>query len=165
MNGMNPDKILATMNQHGVAYLLIGGMNFMLRHEPNLLTFDIDFWIDDTPENRQRCESALADLDAEWGASDADWKPVAQRQPGWLTQQTVFCVNTKHGAVDIFRRVPGLADWPTSAQAAKTEQTGGGVTYTGLSDADMLRCQLALDPGIQKASRVQKLQTALNKLP
>src|SRR5262249_54823724 len=26
---MNPDKILATMNQYGVAYLLIVGMNFM----------------------------------------------------------------------------------------------------------------------------------------
>jgi hypothetical protein len=79
---MNPDKIFATMNDHGVFYLLIGGMNFMLRHEPKLLTFEIDFWIDDTAENRQRCETALAALDAKWGVNDADWKPVAERQPG-----------------------------------------------------------------------------------
>src|SRR6478609_7419070 len=118
MNTTDPDQILATMNEHGVAYLLIGGMNFMLRHEPNLLTFDIDFWIEDTPENRQRCESALAALDAEWGVNDADWKPVAQHPPGWLDQQSVFCVNSKHGAVDIFRRLPGLTDWPASSQAA-----------------------------------------------
>jgi hypothetical protein len=81
---MNADQILTTMNQFGVAYLLIGGMNFLLRHEPSLLTYDVDLWIENTPENRKRCESALAALDAEWGATDADWGPVAQRQSGWL---------------------------------------------------------------------------------
>jgi hypothetical protein len=66
----------------------------------------------------------------------------------------VFCVNTKHGAIDIFRRVPGLADWSASARSAKTEQTGGGIEYNGLSDADMLRCQLALDPPAEKIGRI-----------
>ena len=36
---MDVERILQTMNGKQVAYLLIGGMNFLLRHEP-MLTFD-----------------------------------------------------------------------------------------------------------------------------
>jgi hypothetical protein len=159
---MNVDKILATMNEFGVAYLLIGGMNFMLRHEPTLLTFDVDLWIDDTGENRRRCELALNALGAEWGATDIDWAPVSTRPTGWLERQAIFSLNTPFGAVDIFRSLPGVSNWQSSFEAARHEQTGGGVNYHGLGDADMLQCQLVLDSSIQKPSRVQKLQSALS---
>jgi hypothetical protein len=36
---MDVERFLQTMNGNQVAYLLIGGMNFLLRHEP-MLTFD-----------------------------------------------------------------------------------------------------------------------------
>jgi hypothetical protein len=80
---MNLDRILATFNTHRVPYLLIGGMNFLLRHAP-VLTSDVDLWIEDAPENCTRCEQALAELGAEWGTADADWGPVAGKRPGWL---------------------------------------------------------------------------------
>jgi len=51
---MNIDHILRTFNACAVEYLLIGGMNFLLRHEP-VLTYDIDFWIRDTVVNRGHC--------------------------------------------------------------------------------------------------------------
>jgi hypothetical protein len=38
---MNVDEILGELGAAGVDYLLIGGMNFLLRHEPEL-TFDVD---------------------------------------------------------------------------------------------------------------------------
>ena len=50
---MNIDEILATMNRHGCQFLLIGGMNFMLRHQP-ILTYDVDLWVEDSDENRRR---------------------------------------------------------------------------------------------------------------
>ena len=40
---MNVDEILAALNAERVDYLLIGGMNFLLRHIPEL-TFDVDIW-------------------------------------------------------------------------------------------------------------------------
>ena len=58
MTAMNVDQILRAFNETQVEYILIGGMNFLLRHAP-ILTFDVDLWIDDTPENRARCEAAL----------------------------------------------------------------------------------------------------------
>ena len=48
-----------------MAYLLIGGVNFMLHHEP-IIHFDIGLWIDDTEENLCRCSAAFAGLNAEW---------------------------------------------------------------------------------------------------
>ena len=57
---MNVDRVLETLNRHQVDCLLIGGMNFLLRHQP-MLTFDVDVWVADTPDNLRRCESALAD--------------------------------------------------------------------------------------------------------
>jgi hypothetical protein len=62
---MNVDRILETFNRQQVAYLLIGGMNFLLGHKP-VLTYDVDLWVEDTEENLRRCEAALAELDAEW---------------------------------------------------------------------------------------------------
>jgi hypothetical protein len=144
---MNLDRIFDTFNQHGVAYLLIGGMNFMLRHQP-ILTFDVDLWIDDRDDNRARCELALAALDAEWGDTDTTWEPVANKPAGWLA-----------------RTVPGLGGWQSSFQTAIAEATSSGIRYYGISDEDMLRCQLALDAALQKTSRMQVLQSKLRGTP
>jgi len=158
---MNVDRILDALNDHRVAYLLIGGMNFLLRHKP-VLTFDVDVWIDDTTDNRAKCEAALAELEAEWGASDEDWKPVSQRPGGWLERQALFCLASPHGAIDVFRRVAGLADWRQSASNARREQTPGGVNYLGLSDEDMLRCQQALETGLRRQDRIATLEAAIH---
>lgn len=157
---MNVDLILATLNRHAVDYLLIGGMNFLLRHQP-VLTFDVDVWIDDTEANRARCEAALGELGAEWGRTDAEWGPVVSRAPGWLAQQGVFSVNSAAGPIDIFRSVEGLASWRQSQAAAVAARTQQGTPYFGLSDEDMLKCQLALDESARKQDRVRYLQKLL----
>jgi predicted nucleotidyltransferase len=41
------DDILRILNEHGVQYTLIGGVNFILQHE-SIATFDVDFWIEET---------------------------------------------------------------------------------------------------------------------
>ena len=163
-DGMNVDYILDTFNRYQVAYLLIGGMNFLLRHEP-VITFDVDLWIEDTSENRLRCEQALAALDAEWGRSDEDWSPVATKPSGWLASQGVFSLHTPHGPIDIFRSVQGLTDWQTSFANALWERTGGGVDYRGISDNDMLLCQQVLELQYQKPARIQTLQSKLKNSP
>jgi hypothetical protein len=157
---MNIDYILDGFNRREVAFLLVGGMNFMLRHTPTL-TFDLDLWIEDIPANLARCEQALAELDAAWGASEADWGPVARRAPGWLGAQSVFCLTSPHGAIDIFRELRGLADWQTCRARAVPVITATGVQCYGLADEDMLLSQLALDPAEQKPDRIRVLQAAL----
>ena len=157
---MNIDRVLETLNAHRVSCLLIGGVNFMLRHAP-VLTYDVDVWIEDSAENRQRCEAALAELQAEWGASDEDWGPVAEKQPGWLARQGVFCLTSPHGPVDVFRSVAGLESWAASRAAAVPGRTATGVDYLGLSDEDMLRCQRALPESQQNRQRIALIEKAL----
>lgn len=157
---MNVDRILIAMNEESVRFLLIGGMNFLLRHEP-VLTYDVDLWIEDTEENRRRCEKALAALDAAWGQTETDWKPVSQLPSGWLDRQPVFAFTTAHGAVDVFRRIAGLPDWAESWANALPERTAAGTPYRGLSDHDMLRCQEALAPADRKRDRMRRLRRAI----
>lgn len=156
----NTDHILTTLNRHRVDFLLIGGINFLLRHAP-VLTYDIDVWIEDSPENRRRCETALVELQAEWGPSENDWGPVTNRRDNWLSSQGVFCLTSPHGAIDIFRSVAGLDSWPMCRGRAATGATALGTAFLGLSDADMLRCQLALPEGQRNEARIRCLQDAL----
>ncbi len=141
---MNIDRMLEAMNRCAVDYLLIGGVSFLLRHKP-VLTFDVDFWIEPSPENRLRCERALCDLESEWGRRDEEWGSVAKRNQGWLDGQSVFCLHSPHGAIDIFLSVKGLDSWATSFERSLGGVTSGRVAFRQLCDGDMLACQLALN--------------------
>ena len=88
---MNIDRILGVLNAGQVEYLLIGGVNFLLRHGPDL-TYDVDVWIHDTEGSRRRCEVALATLGAEWSRDEEDWGPVARRPAGWISEQSLYCM-------------------------------------------------------------------------
>jgi hypothetical protein len=157
---VNVDRILEVFNRHRVGYLVIGGVNFLLRHAP-VLTFDVDLWIEDGDVNRRRCEQALAELGAEWGSTEANWRPVSRRAAGWLTGQDMFCLTSPAGPAAIFRSVKGLDNWPSASERAVAGETGAGIPYRGISDEDMLRCQLALDPAEQRADRIRALQDIL----
>lgn len=163
-DSVNVDHILATLNVQEVEFLLIGGINFMLRHRP-ILTFDVDVWIRDTAENRARCESALALLGAEWGASESDWGPVSRMRPGWMTRQPLFAFSTTYGALDVFRHLAGLDDWDAAHARALPGRTADGTSFLGLSDRDMLACQEALPEHERKMERINILRQQLGSEP
>lgn len=158
---MNVDRILRALNRNRVAFMLIGGMNYLLRHKPQL-TYDVDLWIEDTEQNLDRCEKALSELKAEWGRSDAEWLPVSTQKPGWLRRQNVFCMTSPHGAIDVFRSVKGLKSWRSCFRRAIRGRTGG-VSFHGLCDEDMLRTQKALGKSEQKPDRIQVLSQAIRR--
>lgn len=159
---MNVDQILETLSRHQVDYLLIGGMNFLLRHQ-GPVTYDVDVWIDDTDENRERCERALAELGAEWGRTEADWAPVARSSPGWLARQGMFCLHTTAGAVDVFRSLEGPSSWAEAKRRAVRVTVAAGIECDALCDADMLACQLALPEGQRRQDRLDRLRQSLEK--
>jgi hypothetical protein len=157
---MDVDQILQTMNGEAVDYLLIGGVNFLLRHHPEL-TFDVDIWVRDEEDNLRKLNSALRNLGAEWGPTEKSWAPVSE-QHAWLRTQGCFCLTTPHGALDIFREVKGSeGKYHECKRRAISEITASGIPYFGLSDEDMLRCQEALSLGEQKPKRMEILRKAI----
>jgi hypothetical protein len=157
---MNVDAILDAFHRHEVDALLIGGMNFLLRHQ-SVLTFDIDFW-KDTDVNLDRVTEALCELEAQWGKSEKTWGPLPVDH-NWQSQN-VFCVTTMHGAVDIFREVRGLeGKYETCHARSLLEQTASGTPYRSLADQDMLACQLALPENERRLDRVTFLKNHLKQ--
>jgi len=154
---VNVDRILEVLHDEKVEFLLIGGMNFLLRHVP-LATFDVDIWIHDVPANRLRCTLALARLQAAWGPTEDSWGPVNEYDAAWLETQAVFCLTTPFGALDVFRQVSGLPAWEECRKRAVAATTGGGIPFLGLSDADMLRCQYALPESLRRLDRIRHLE-------
>jgi hypothetical protein len=159
---MNVDEILTTLNQEHVDYLLIGGMNFLLRHLPEL-TYDVDIWVKDDDENLARVNRALRQLGAEWGRTESEWKPAATDWH-WLQTQAVFCLTTAHGALDIFRDVHGLEGCYVDCKGRSVRsQTATGIQFAGLSDQDMLACQEALPAEERKERRIEVLREAIRQ--
>ena len=151
---VNVDAIFQALNREQVDYLLIGGMNFLLRHQPEL-TFDVDVWVRDDPVNLERLNHALRSLDAQWGPTETEWRAVPDDWR-WLQRQVVFCLTTEHGALDVFRDVRGLEGrYDECRQRASASVTGTGEKYLALSDKDMLACQEALPLSQRKPQRVE----------
>jgi hypothetical protein len=156
---VNADRILSAFHDYQVDYLLIGGMNFLLRHQP-VLTFDIDFWVKDEPSNLAKVNLALVALEAQWGASEGAWAPVS-KDWRWLTTQQVYCLTSAFGALDIFRTVRGLENYEACERRSTLLKTESGTPYRSLSDADMLACQMALGEGERRLDRVAYFQRLL----
>ncbi|MBS0659966.1 MAG: hypothetical protein JSR82_17135 [Verrucomicrobia bacterium] len=159
---MNIDAIFSAMNAEGADYLLIGGMNFLLLHRPDL-TFDVDLWVRDDASNLASVNRGLRRLGAEWGRTEATWGPVPE-DPQWLSRQSVYCLTTSSGALDIMREVKGLEGRYTECRQRSLErQTPAGTPFRALAVRDMLACQEALRPEERKAARVEFLRLALEK--
>ena len=157
---MNVDRILSTFNRHQADYILIGGMNFFLVHEP-VTTFDVDLWIGETAANHQAVHAALVELQAEVSLSPKgdDWRRLLpEESPSWLARQSVHCLFTPHGPLDVFRQVAGLEEGYAALHGqCPLRQTPSGVPFRSLSDELMIRCQLALPENLRKLDRLRSL--------
>src|SRR5262245_15108140 len=157
---MNVDAILDSLNAQRVDYILIGGMNFLLRHVPEL-TFDVDIWVKDTEQNLQLLNKALHNLGAEWGPTEKEWRPISEDWR-WMGVQPMFCLTTRHGALDVFREVRRLENrHDKCSRRADPSKTATGIPYASLSDEDMLKCQESLPVGQQKVQRMETLREAI----
>ncbi len=156
---LNFRGIFSALNEAGVRWLLVGGMNVFLQHG-EYLTQDVDVYVDDSSSNLTAVNRALQKMKATWGPTETTWGPVPD-DPKWLLRQRVVCVITEHGFLDVFTKLPGINESFQSVWDRAFAGTISTVSFRGLNDADMLACQLALPEPEQKLDRIRLLQRAL----
>ena len=154
-------RVFLTMNSHSVSYLLVGGLNYFLLHKP-VTTQDIDLLIEDTSENRSRCEQALNELGGEWGRRDDDWGSVSAKKDGWLSGQSVFCLLTQCGPVDIFLSIPGISNYHEASLRSVLFDLDLATSVRLISSKDLLSYQLAIPEVYRKPERIAYLRGQLD---
>lgn len=100
-------KILECLNAHHVEYIVVGGVGATLQGS-TLLTFDLDVVAARTPENVQRLESALRDLDAYYREHE-DWKPTPEAVS--LLGPGHHLLRTRYGSLDVLGKITGGRDY------------------------------------------------------
>jgi hypothetical protein len=78
-----------------------------------------------------------------------------------LASQSVYCLLTDSGPLDIFARLPGVPDFSACFERSTLRTTNQGLAYRSMTAEDMLACQLALPESERKLDRVRHLQAIL----
>ena len=100
MAEFDPVAMLRVLHDHGVAFLVVGGIAARLRGAP-LLTQDVDITPAPDRANLERLAGALKDLDARLRtATEPDGVPFPF-DPGLLENATAWTLITKHGDLDL----------------------------------------------------------------
>ncbi|MBW8060784.1 MAG: hypothetical protein FVQ78_10840, partial [Solirubrobacterales bacterium] len=96
---LDPVRIFAVLQRHGVEYLTIGGVAVNVHgHVRN--TRDVDILLEWSAENMRRLAAALGDLDAKLFGVDADLSDVDPRDPEDLLNGGSFTLRTAAGGLD-----------------------------------------------------------------
>jgi hypothetical protein len=134
----DPLKILATLDRHRVAYVLIGGLASVLQGTDEI-TSGVDIVPQLKPENIERLERALEALDARLPRRktfDLD----LQR----LDREPVTRVETAAGEVKLVPRPEGTSGYDDLRRASTREPLGQGVRAPVASVGDLARMLAAL---------------------
>jgi len=130
----DPEAILATLERHGVAYVLIGGLAATLYGSPHVTT-DVDITPDAEPENLARLAAALIDLDARLRVENEPKGVSFDRSAEALAGADVWNLQTRHGALDLTITPAGTSGYDDLRRdAVVLEIRGTQVVVASLGD-------------------------------
>jgi hypothetical protein len=102
-----PDALVATLNRHGVDYVVVGGIA-AIRHGSRRATRDLDIVPAPTPDNYRRLSAALAALDARLRGVDAHRLGIDPTDPEVLAGGADLGLATAHGFLDVLQELVGV---------------------------------------------------------
>lgn len=106
MTAFDPSTIIETLDQHGVRYVLVGGVAARLHGSPTL-TEDVDITPERSDENLQRLAAALDDLDARLAAPGAPHGIDVPLDADTFSVPVMSFV-TRAGVIDVVLEVLGI---------------------------------------------------------
>jgi hypothetical protein len=100
MTDFRPQEILRVLDEHGVRYVLIGGLAAVLHGAPHVTT-DVDVVPEDGRANLERLSAALRDLDARIRATGEPEGIPFDHSAESLSRVRVWNLQTSKGDLDI----------------------------------------------------------------
>ena len=151
MGDFDPIAILAALERHKTAYVLIGDLAGAL-HGTDLLARRVEIVPSLKPENLERLERALDAL----GVSDP-------KSIEGIRQDRPLTVLTLHGELDLTPEPPGSAGYQDLRRAAERQPLGRGLRPAVASAPDLVRTVTdAHDPALAtRLRRVIELERSL----
>ena len=127
----NATQLFAALQQHQARYLVIGGIAAAVYGVPRF-TYDVDIFIEDTPENIARVLEALIEL-------GSDMAGIVKSSGAQLV--TVLEIDDLPVKTDLLVNVPGLA-WQTAWDNRVVESYQGQEFYL-VGRADLIKAKRA----------------------
>jgi hypothetical protein len=131
---LRPAEIFATLTEHRVRYVVIGGLAAVLHGSPTV-TADADICADRSPENLQHLSNALRDLHARVrSVSESDGVPF-KPDVALLGRMKVLNLSTDLGDLDLAFEPAAFGGYEELAQNAVTVSVAGtAVAVASLDD-------------------------------
>jgi len=96
----DPEAILRALEQHGVDYVLIGGLAASLHGSPHVTT-DVDITPARDWKNLERLSTALEEMDARIRTEGEPDGLAFDRSPERLSNSSILNLTTQHGDLDL----------------------------------------------------------------
>ena len=131
---LDPARVFATLERHGVDYLTIGAFA-VIAHGYVRATADIDVVARQDRDNLERLAAAFAALNARLRGVDADLLEIDPTDPDVLASGASFTLDTDAGPVDYLNDVPGAGGYDDlRSRAVEANAAGVVVRVVGLDD-------------------------------
>jgi hypothetical protein len=135
---LDAERILRTLSEHGVDYVLIGGMAVQAYGHVRM-TNDADLIPAPEPRNLERLATALRALGAHVLNSGQEEMEI---DASMLPRATIWQFSTRDGGIDVMHEVPGGDSYPALRRRAMHVQLGDiDVPIVDLDD--LIRMKLA----------------------
>jgi hypothetical protein len=143
---LRPKPLLATLERHGVKFVVIGGFS-LAAHGYVRATKDIDIVPDPSPSNLARLAGALRELQAtvDLGDLDSDELGVKPDEQG-LRAGGNWVLHTRYGRLDVMQYVAGLRDY---AQLRAGAIEADGVWYAGYDELISMKAASAREEDLR----------------
>jgi predicted nucleotidyltransferase len=136
----DPVAALATLQRHGVQFVVIGGVAGRLWGSPTM-TNDVDICYDRDPANLERLAAALRELHA--GLRGVEDDVPLQLDATTLANGQNFTFTTSLGPLDILGLPAGIRDFKELAVNATSFDLGDGVIVKVCDLDDLIRMKRA----------------------
>jgi hypothetical protein len=153
---LDPARIFATLDRHGVDYLTIGAFA-VIAHGYVRATADIDLIAGQDRDNLERLAAVFDELGARLRGVDAHLLDIDPTDPDTLANGASFTLDTDAGPVDYLNDVPGAGAY-ADLRARAVEATAAGVVVRVVGLDDLIRMKRA-------SGRPQDLRDIANLSP